>query len=97
MTKCLPEIVTMAVRKLAHEAEMNNEILDAYGMAERIKRAFPGEELATGELVAEMLKGGLRAMELSPQRLILEVILPPGAPSEDDATDAVAMKIREAS
>lgn len=84
MTRRLPDAVRTAVRKLVQEAEANNEILDAYGMAERVRRDFPGEQLATGELVAEMLHGGLRAAELTPHRLVIDIILPPGTPPEDD-------------
>ena len=43
MNRNLPDGVVTAVRKLVHEAEVNNEILDAYGAAERIKRTFPDE------------------------------------------------------
>jgi hypothetical protein len=83
----LPIPIIRAVRSLVHEAEMNNEILDAYGAAERIKRSFPDEQLATGQLVAAMLDSGLRAVELSPPGLIVEIILPPGSPPEYEAID----------
>ena len=82
MKRNLTDAVVTAVRKLVHEAEVNNDILDAYGAAERIKRTFPDEQLATGELVALMLDSSLRAMELSPPGLILEIILPPGSQPE---------------
>ena len=41
MTRRLPDAVRTAVRKLVQEAEANNEILDAYGMADdaMIRRA----------------------------------------------------------
>jgi hypothetical protein len=87
MNRNLPDAVITATRKLVHEAEMNNDILDAYGAAERIKWTFPGEVLSTGELVAVMLDSSLRAMELSPPGLIVEVILPPGSPPEGEAID----------
>jgi len=92
MTRNLPDAVVTAVRKLVHEAEMNNDILDAYAAAERIKRTFPGEVMSTGELVAVMLDSSLRAMELSPPGLIVEVILPPGSPPEGEAIDATPFK-----
>jgi hypothetical protein len=95
MATRLPEAVRTAVRNLVQEAERENEILDAYGMAERIKRAFPNEQLGTGELVAEMLGGGPRAIELSPPSLVIEVILPPGTPPEDDTTEVAPMKLVE--
>jgi hypothetical protein len=87
MNSNLPAAVITAVRKLVHEAEVNNDILDAYGAAERIKRTFPGEVMSTGELVAVMLNSSLQAMELSPPGLILEIILPPGSPPEGEAID----------
>jgi hypothetical protein len=43
--------------------------------------------LSTGELVAAMLNSSLRAMELSPPGLILEIVLPPGSPPEGEAID----------
>jgi hypothetical protein len=89
MNKNLSDAVITAVRKLVHEAEVNNEILDAYGTAERIKRTFPDEILSTGELVAVMLDSSLRAMELSPRGLVLEIILPPESPPEGEAIDDV--------
>ena len=92
MPKHLPDAVVKTLRNLVHEAEVNNEIIDAYGLAERIKRAFPDEQLATGELVAEMLNSSLRAIELAPPKLIIEILLPPGTPPEDDATDIAPLK-----
>jgi hypothetical protein len=92
MNRNLPDAVIAAVRRLVHEAELNNDVLDAYGAAERIKRTFPDEVLATGELVAVMLDSSLRAMELSPPGLIIEIILPPGSQPEGEAIDMAPIK-----
>jgi hypothetical protein len=97
MNKNMPDAVITAVRKLVQKAEGNNDVLDAYGAAERIKRAFPDERLSTGELVAVMLDCSLRAMELSPPGgLILEIILPPGSPPEGEAIDVAPLKNEKA-
>ena len=47
MTNHLPDAVIAAVHKIVLEAQANNEVLDAYGMAERVMRAFPDEDLAS--------------------------------------------------
>jgi hypothetical protein len=78
----LPDAVITAIHEIVLEAEANNQILDAYGVAERIKRTFPDEDLAEGELIAMMLRSGLQAMELAPSGLLIEVILPPEAEPE---------------
>ena len=90
MNKRLPDAVIAQIRQLVHDAEVNNEVLDAYGVAERIKRRFPDQALATGDIVAAMLNSGLRAVELSAPVLIVDVILPPGSPSEANAIDDLA-------
>jgi hypothetical protein len=97
MKKNLPDAVITALRKLVQEAEGNNDVLDAYGAAERIKRAFPNERLSTGELVAVMLNFSLRAMELSPPGgLIIEIVLPPGSPPEAEAINVASIKNEKA-
>jgi hypothetical protein len=96
MTNQLPIAVVALLQRLVREAEQNNQVLDAYGVAERIKRTFPDEALATGELVAAMLNAGLRAMELARPGLIIEIILPPGTPPEGNAIDVVSTKEWEA-
>lgn len=88
MTTRLSNAVITAIHEIVLEAETNNQILDAYGVAERIKRTFPDEDLAAGELIAMMLRSGLQAMELAPSGgLLIEVILPPGAEAEPESAD----------
>jgi hypothetical protein len=93
MTTRLSDAVITAIHEIVLEAETNNEILDAYGMAERIKRKFPEEDLVSGELIAAMLRSGLQAIEFAPTGLLIEVILPPGTPSEDEATAEASLKL----
>jgi hypothetical protein len=89
MTTRLSDAVITAIHTIVLEAETNNEVLDAYGVAERIKRTFPDEDLVSGELIAAMLRSGLQAMELAPSGgLLIEIILPLGAPSEEDTVEA---------
>lgn len=84
MTKGLSADATAAVKKIVQEAEANNEIVDAYGVAERIRRSFPEEEFMPGDVISVMLISGLQAMELAPSPLVIEFILPPEAPAENE-------------
>lgn len=84
MTKVLSPAATAAVKEIVREAEANNEIVDAYGVAERIRRSFPDEEFMPGEVIAVMLRSGLQAVELAPAPLIIEIILPPEALGENE-------------
>jgi len=87
MTTRLSDAVMAAIHQIVLKAEANNEILDAYGMAERIKRMFPDEDLPEDELIASMLRSGLQAMEFAPTSLLIEFILPVGTPPEDEHTE----------
>jgi hypothetical protein len=86
MQKPLPTGVITAIHQIVVEAEANNEILDAFAVAAKIKRSFPDQDLPEGELIAMMLRSGLQAMELAPTSLLIEFILPLGAPAEDELT-----------
>jgi hypothetical protein len=83
MTKGLSPAATAAVKEIVREAEANNQIVDAYGVAERVRRSFPDEEFLPGEVIAVMLNFGLQAVELAPAPLVIEIILPPEAPGEN--------------
>ncbi len=84
MTKGLSPAVTAAVKKIVRDAEANNQIVDAYGVAERVRRSFPDEEFMPGEVIAVMLTSGLQAIELAPAPFVIEIILPPDAPGENE-------------
>ena len=83
MPKGLSPAVAAAVKEIVREAEANNQIVDAYGVAERVRRSFPEEEFAPGEVIAVMLNFGLQAVELAPVPLVIEIILPAEAPDEN--------------
>lgn len=87
MTKGLSADATAAVKKIVLEAEANSEIVDAYGVAERIRRSFPDEEIMPGDVISVMLISGLQAMELAPSPLVIEIILPHEAPGENEVLE----------
>lgn len=87
MTKGLSPAATAAVKEIVREAEANNQIVDAYGVAERVRRSFPDEEFFPGEVIAVMLRSGLQAIELAPAPLVIEVMLPPETLGENEEVE----------
>lgn len=76
MKQRFSDAVLAAVQKVVLATEVDGRILDAYGAAEKIREDFPGENIASSDLVALMLRTGLQAIEISPPALIIEFILP---------------------
>ena len=78
MTTPLSAGVMIKVREILHAAEMSGEILDVYRSAVTIKEALPGEAVTIDQLVTVMLErhGGIRALELTPPTLLIDILLP---------------------
>jgi hypothetical protein len=96
MTRYLPTHVIKFVHETVQQEEANGRVVDAYTVAERVRQAFPNENLTIETLVNFMISGsgGARAIELSPPGLILEIVLPKDAEPEVvlDALEAPARK-----
>lgn len=58
-----------AIRRILDDVERNHGILDVYGAADALRRAYPDEHVALEDLLAAMMSAGagIRAIEFNPQ------------------------------